>query len=440
MDTFLFPATIQRATATNEAQLLSLFQARAKSPDIEPFFWGAEISSNSLDTYFTRMDTTTLRNFAGDAAAGVSFLDSHDGRKIGYGRSLAGLYQEDTGEPPSVRVPEGAVIINPPTSYQRTLADFYTIPNINYGGQHSYASTNDFITAVQAGIANDVSVGFTGGRWVCDISGTNYWSWDCPFIAGQVYEVEVDGEQRQVLSTVTIKDASLVEVSDVYAGATPNAAVIRKAQQEIEAGRASPKQIRQIENRYQVDLSHRQNWLVGAPQASTKETAADAADREDFMDLEQRLTKTLGSRMKDGGNVEEAVIALVTERDTVATERDSLQEQVNTLSPRVGELEEQVKELEPQAADGKQYREDLIESAVKEGIRAHGADFAVDTYRGVLAGLSLDSIKRFKADWKALGDKQFTGGRKTADLEEQPKHEEGEGFREIKTPDAAYKG
>ncbi|MCO5181111.1 MAG: hypothetical protein M9896_13810 [Candidatus Promineofilum sp.] len=67
----------------------------ADAADNDRFYFTAEISSTSLDSYFTHMDPSTLRNFARDAATGVSLLDSHDSYKLGIGYSAAGRYEEE---------------------------------------------------------------------------------------------------------------------------------------------------------------------------------------------------------------------------------------------------------------------------------------------------------------------------------------------------------
>lgn len=68
-------------------QLTELARTRVLDPTIfdehSPFFWSAEISSNRMDAYFTRMDPrTTPRNYAEDAQAGVAFQNSHNVRSL----------------------------------------------------------------------------------------------------------------------------------------------------------------------------------------------------------------------------------------------------------------------------------------------------------------------------------------------------------------------
>jgi hypothetical protein len=118
--------------------------------DRSPFFWSAEISNDQVDSYFTKMMPSTLANFAADASAGVSFLNSHRHNELPLGKSIYG--QLDTTE-----------------GRQRVLADFYTIPGLNLNG----VLTDDFISGVKSGIIRDTSVGFTSGQFWCSMCTSN---------------------------------------------------------------------------------------------------------------------------------------------------------------------------------------------------------------------------------------------------------------------------
>ena len=174
-----------------------LFDDEAASAAAEDWFWfTAEISSTALDAYFTHMTDSTLRNFARDAANGVALLDSHDGYKLGVGYSAGGRYEEENGD-------------------GRAVGVFYVVPGIAFGGKHSFASSDDYVKAIRSGIVRDVSVGFYGGRWICDLCHQPYYGQGsaCNHIAGWEYEIEIDGRMQKKVCTVAIDDAGLSEVS-----------------------------------------------------------------------------------------------------------------------------------------------------------------------------------------------------------------------------------
>lgn len=239
----LYPARIRRSqNIPTDAELLDIYRERFPESEEVPFFFSAEISSNALDTYFTHMDESTLENFAESAGRGVSVQDSHEYNKLSYGRSLWGMTEEVQGLPPGWdrngrRGQRGALAIAQPDSYQRVLSAAYVIPGLRFNTM-TFESTDDFIKAMRAGAVEEISIGFTGGRHTCDLCGANYYSWDCRHIAGFTYEMEREGDEepKPYLTTVKISGAELTEYSTVYAGATPNAAVLRKAQMEAEGG------------------------------------------------------------------------------------------------------------------------------------------------------------------------------------------------------------
>ncbi len=243
------PAAIRAApadTALLADALLARARKRAPDPAIfderPPFFWSAEISSTRLDAYFTRMSAkTSLPNYAEDAERGVSFQNSHDWRQLGFGQSLAGRFVGPGGN-----------------GIARTEADFYTIPGLRLNN----VSTDDFIGGVRAGIIKDVSIGFSGGQFICSICSRDMLSdWSCPHIPGFRYDPDMPDDWMPlayddpagVVATATVENARLAEVSAVYDGATPGAA-IQKAIQAAEQGRLSEPQQRLLEQRYRIKL------------------------------------------------------------------------------------------------------------------------------------------------------------------------------------------
>ncbi len=376
------------------------------------FEFETESSNNNLDYYFTRMSRRTLENFVADAKAGVQFLDSHNNRNLGYGRTFDGRFEIVEGQAPSydLRGREGELAFAPEKEYMRAVLSTFTIPGIQFGGGLTYASTDDFIRAALAGIAQDISVGLYGGAWICDICGNNYRSYrDCNHYAGFSYGVEDQGD-RQVIATVQIDGARLAEHSAVYDGATPRAMIV-KAEEAARAGAIEPVQKQLLEARYKIELPDgRKIFSVSKPGRNSDKSglsaAPDAANGGNSMDFEQEIRSLLEMD-------EEA-----TAEDVIAAVRVALSETAKT------------RQL---AEDGRAYRADLIEDALAEGVRALGETFQLEAYRGILEQSGIEVIKRMRDDWKVVGDVRFAGGRKTAD--------ETNGERMTETaviPDAAY--
>lgn len=406
---FSVPAKVLRTQNERAADLLALTKERHaldgdSLDDMQPFFWTAEISSDVVDSHYSHMMPSTLENFRQDAIAGVSFLPGHRHRELPFGRSVDAAIETAS---------------NP--SRTRVLADFYTIPGLNLNG----ITTDDLIKGIRSGILKDVSVGFHGGEHRCDLCGKDYFSWDCDHIAGWKYEIKGDdGVVRVLLATHSIDNARLSEVSSVFDGSTPKAEII-KAEREAAEGRMRPEAVRLFEQQYRIKL----------PTPGKQFGGASVRGNENKMNYEQivnQLREVLS--VPADGDVVEVATRVITESATLKTvtaERD-------TAQGKLAEAEKRIKDLEPQAADGVQYRKDLVDEALAEGVRAYGDKFDAETYRSMLEGAKIDVIKRMKADWAAVGDGRFApGGRQSRDEGEQAPGN-GNQRRTSRLPDRAF--
>ena len=383
---FYYPAPLRWAgNVARQEQLPEHVQELSDS--LDPFFFGAEVSSSRLDSYYSQMDLSSLKNYAQAGRDGVSFLDSHDYRKMGIGMSTDGLLIE--GDP------------------HRVELDFYTVPGITFGGQHSYQSTDDFIRALESRLARDVSVGIYGGKELCQICQSPVWGrTDCIHFPGETYEVD----EAQVLATSVIYDAQLAEVSIVFDGATPGA-MITKFEQELSAGRLDPGQLGQMATRYRTAglPEYQKSWQVKLPAERSKPMNETIRD----------LTELLGCEVDD-------LLAVVTD----------LYQGQSELVREVARLEQKNKELAPLAADGKTYKADLIEQALAEGVRALGNDFDEPTYRETLEGSTITVIKLFTAGWANAASKRWPTDGAQVNGEGGPNEPAGQEIETI--PDRAY--
>lgn len=357
-------ARIQIPNTERSAQLRALLGDRAED---DLYLFDAEISNTLLDSHFTHMSESTLRNYADDATAGVAFLRGHNWRELPIGYSLSGVLSEESGR-------------------KRVMAGFYTVRGI--------PDTDDLIKRMEARLVRDVSVGFHGGRAICDLCGADFW--DCRHFPGLKYESKEGDTVKTELATFTIEDARLSEVSGVFDGSTPEA-MVRKAQQHAAQGLLNQKQIEVLEQRYRTRLAVR--------------TVHPVKEERKMDEKELNELKTLlgvGSGDAIVSRSKEVVTSLAT-------------------------AEARIKDLEPQAAEGRQYRADLVTSALAEGVRAHGNDFKTEEYKTILESAPLSTIKSMSADWKRVADAALPGGRRSADGAERTKVVETEIY-----PDAAY--
>lgn len=413
--TFYHPARIMSPYAPEERdQLLDLIREHhAYDPDsINPddlFLFPGEISSERLDSYFTHMLISSLQNYAEDSDRGISLQNSHKRMELGFGRSVRGVLEES---------PEDGAI-------KRVRTDFYVIPGLRLNG----LDTDDLIMGVRTGIVKDLSIGFYGGSFLCDVCGRDLLTdWDCPHVPGLTYENEETGEE--VVATAGVDGARLSEVSTVYDGATPGAAVI-KARQEADGGRLRPEQARVLEARYRIRLNGAQHFYQG-------------------VDLEKRSRSI--EEDKPMANETELTFAMAADRLRSEFDRfstlpdgepglDSLINTIRQMSDALEQARQETSGLRVLADIGRQYRADLVSEALEEGVRAHGEEFDQETYRALLESetTSLETIKRFRADWKRIGDQTFSGGRKTTEESDGPSGVEDGRWVDPTEPVSAYR-
>lgn len=351
---------------------------RARIPGVygsapEAFIFQGEISSTRLDAYFTRMHPSTLRNYALDAAAGVALLNSHRHNELPLGYSIDGAFID--GDVPIAQ------------------AAFYTVPNLTLNG----VNTSDIVRGIEVGIIRDLSVGFHGGEYTCSICASPLFGGECRHIPGLPY----DGQ----IAFAWIQDAHLSEVSIVYDGATPGAAIL-KATQEADAGRLAPASARILEARYRVRLPGTNPIYRGVTIQEQGNMEYDFTEMRSLLGLTEEVDPTEGVRQAHALLTEQAE----TLRGQVQTLTDALsaeRAQVQTLANELGAERNRVNALTAEAALGRAYRADLIEQAVAAGVRAYGNDFDVATYRTVLEVATIDVIKRMTADWTTVAGRLF---------------------------------
>jgi hypothetical protein len=380
------------------ADQLELIRAHVTDPSIleerEPFVWAAQASNDREDAYATRMHKSTLENFAADAEAGVAFMNSHrTGGFIG------------SAELPMGHTFAGALVGASAAGPMRVDVSSYTLRGLNLNG----LSTDQFIDGLRSGIARDVSVGFYGGEYRCSICGLDMLrDWDCRHWPGREYP-KLDakgndtGEKERAIAW--IHNAHLAELSVVYDGATPGC-MVSKAKRMAAAGELKAVEIDFLEAKYRVKLTAPAQSFAGADTPIERKGAdmpiepTEGAPAPAF-DLAAQIRAALTDAGVTVGETPEA-LALA-----VRTSLDDLK--------RLRPLEAEVTSLRALADEGRQYRADLVEAALTEGKRALGKEFAEETYRGLLGGVPIETVKRMRDDWKAFGDAQFKGGRLTQD-------------------------
>lgn len=126
---------------------------------------------------------------------------------------------------------------------------------------------------------------------------------------------------------------------------------------------------------------------------------AEAMD-ETRMEPEQERQERVGPPLLLTPGVREALaragFAPDAELDPAAALETSLCQSADELE----RLRARERELAPLADDGRAYRSDLIEQTIAWGVRAHGEAFPQETYRELLAGASVEHLRRVRAGFE----------------------------------------
>jgi hypothetical protein len=409
-------------------------RAKRDPDDDSPFVFEAVISNMRVDTYFTRMDEQTLDNFQRGAILGVALLDSHNHRSLPVGYSRAGRIEADEN---------GGKLV---------VAEFYIARGIEFGSGYSYRSSDGLIRAIESETVRDVSVGFYGGDWTCDICGRDYleyWAENaCTHVAGMTYSVPGDdGVMRNVLCTITIRGATLSEVSLVFDGATPGATIM-KAERQAEAGTLTNSARLAIETRYQVRLPEGEKQMKATKREEAVATAEDveivaqdAQDAADVITSPEEVAAYVADALDGEPEVEADVAENENEDDGEArvyaadllAERNRMVSRVASLVKENKTLTAEVDRLRGLADMGKAYHADLIEETIAAGIRAQGNSFPSEQYRGLLESAGIEQIKAVRDGFAAQAAERLPVGRKTIDA---PTHSANGNA----VPSAAYAG
>ena len=343
-----------------------IIQTRAMGADGLPedddkLYWLRILASNAdVDKHHSIMDPeTTLKNFEADAKSelGVVLNDHHPYRSFGYGRSRNAQL----------------------TAKHELFIDFAIPKDFEYDDPACRFKTSEkLMQAIDLGLVNQVSVEFYGAREICNLSqlpirNSYYWDWDweyenrpkekSPYKMGKTYEV--DG--KKVKATYTVYDAHLKGVSLVEFGSNRNTAIEKK---------------REMRSFMEELLMTDQEWIT---------------QLREKLDIPNIKTT----------DAPEAVV------ETLQAEVTSLREQNETLK-------DEKADLIADAEDGKVYRQARVDEGIKQGIRAHGADFDEDYHREYYADLPLDKLEKAIESHKKLADATLQGGRSTSDTHEPP--------------------
>ncbi|HUW09077.1 MAG TPA: hypothetical protein VM537_05070 [Anaerolineae bacterium] len=418
-------------SAANAEKALALINEKfakvALAPEQVYLLPPAELSNDQVDSYFTRMAQSSLKNYRSDGRAGIPLMNSHRthpffNAELPLGRSYWGDLEADE-------------------EIQRLVVQFYMLRGLTLNLER----TDDIIAAIQGGIQKSLSIGFTGGWYRCSICDREmmdlFWMMlmgievDEDEICQHVPGVEYDGE----LCTAWIEDARAREGSLVYQGGTPDA-VIRKARLAAERGWLPAGEAHVLEDRWGVRIWQPENSRHAAGTYGTvrvtelREEVSDDVEDEVVVINREAILAVVGERTPK-------LLELVQDAEEPLAELIAQWAQSQIRAAAAEEKVQELQALEPLADEGRAYRKSLIERAVEARVRVQGATFDAEAYAKVLEGQPLDYIQAEIRTWDESAEKVFEPGRPVGNVLDK----DGDGRKgddesqEPNADDAAYK-
>lgn len=357
--------TVQTASGNVEQYMDRINQMSHVQLSAEDVFvYQGIISSDAMDSYYTKMDAeTSLRNYANDLKAGTPLMTYHETSQSPIGRSFDS----------SIDVKEdGKTVV-------RGL--FYIVRHTKINGE----STDDLIRQIETGTLTEMSVGF---------GGINLW-YKSSYDGKDIYESRYypgDKDENGNLVYYYIMDATLREVSLVYKGACPDA-VVERIRNDLPNMEDAERQIQKYETRFNV--------RIDMPKQRSKEGKR--------MNIEE-ITRAV-----EKGDLQRGELLKALKVDAITDGQRSILKELGDDASI-----ETVRSLKEKAEIGKRAFEEKLDELVKARV-AIGQEFDQEKYKEQMRSMDIDFIEDQTRLFEDIKKAEFKPGRQT----QKQKDEEG---------------
>lgn len=349
--------TVQTASGNVEQYMDRINQMSHVQLSAEDVFvYQGIISSDAMDSYYTKMDAeTSLRNYANDLKAGTPLMTYHETSQSPIGRSFDS----------SIDVKEdGKTVV-------RGL--FYIVRHTKINGE----STDDLIRQIETGTLTEMSVGF---------GGINLW-YKSSYDGKDIYESRYypgDKDENGNLVYYYIMDATLREVSLVYKGACPDA-VVERIRNDLPNMEDAERQIQKYETRFNV--------RIDMPKQRSKEGKR--------MNIEE-ITRAVEKGDLQRGELLKALKV------------DAITEGQRSILKELGEDAsiETVRSLKEKAEIGERAFNEKLDELVKARV-AIGQEFDQEKYKEQMRSMDVDFIEDQTRLFEDIKKAEFKPGRQT---------------------------
>jgi hypothetical protein len=390
---------------------------RAQLRPDEVFVLPATLSTDQDDAYFTLMDESSLRNYAGEARLGRPVMSLHKTAKHG-------IFGTEPGEQPIGRVFHGEFVETDAGRRTDTLS--YLVRGYHPNGQ-SQPGSDDFIAGIRSGIQAAISIGFSvrdDGSFRCTVCERDMLHDEkCDHLFGGTYELP-SGEKRRARGRIV--NAHFREQTLCAEGATPGCVTL-KAERLLASGLASDKQVRALEDEYGVRMLRERpatQWMGTASFAPTAGPGIITSSSRTLLPQEvamtpQEFARSLGISDAPADLSWEGLRAAV-----VSASRFQASEQaLAAANERAERAEAETARLRPLADERTQLRSVYIEEALADGVRAEGTDFPREAYASMFDAAPIETIRSLGSGWRSRALASFGSLRST---DPNPSGREGE--------------
>lgn len=320
------------------------------------FVYQGIISSDAMDSYYTKMDAeTSLRNYANDLKAGTPLMTYHETSQSPIGRSFDS----------SIDVKEdGKTVV-------RGL--FYIVRHTKINGE----STDDLIRQIETGTLTEMSVGF---------GGINLW-YKSSYDGKDIFESRYypgDKDENGNLVYYYIMDATLREVSLVYKGACPDA-VVERIRNDLPNMEDAERQIQKYETRFNV--------RIDMPKQRSKE-----GKRMNIEEIKRAVEK---------GDLQRGELLKALKVDAITDGQRSILKELGEDASI-----ETVRSLKEKAEIGKRAFEEKLDELVKARV-AIGQEFDQEKYKEQMRSMDVDFIEDQTRLFEEIKKAEFKPGRQT---------------------------
>lgn len=349
--------TVQTASGNVEQYMDRINQMSHVQLSAEDVFvYQGIISSDAMDSYYTKMDAeTSLRNYANDLKAGTPLMTYHETSQSPIGRSFDS----------SIDVKEdGKTVV-------RGL--FYIVRHTKINGEN----TDDLIRQIETGTLTEMSVGF---------GGINLW-YKSSYDGKDIFESRYypgDKDENGNLVYYYIMDATLREVSLVYKGACPDA-VVERIRNDLPNMEDAERQIQKYETRFNV--------RIDMPKQRSKEGKR--------MNIEE-ITRAV-----EKGDLQRGELLKALKVDAITDGQRSILKELGEDASI-----ETVRSLKEKAEIGKRAFEEKLDELVKARV-AIGQEFDQEKYKEQMRSMDVDFIEDQTRLFEDIKKAEFKPGRQT---------------------------